>query len=101
MPLRKISAAPPGCPASNVIRAAATIERYVMKIWTDERGSKWCEPDCYDEWLFDIWAIGCDYDGETTVEGLKKLVDQLVSMSQKARDCLHGGKLFPEDKTQV
>lgn len=72
-----------------------------MKIWTDECGGKWCEPDCCDEWLFDIWAIGCDYDGETTVDDLKKLVDQLVSMSQRARDCLHDGKLFPEDKTQV
>lgn len=48
--------------------------------------------------FFDIWAIGCDYDGESTVDGLKKLVDSLVEMSQKARDCLHDGKLFPADK---
>ena len=52
-----------------------------MRTWTDETtGCKMCEPDCADEWLFDIWAIGCDY------------------MSQKARDCLHDGKLFPADK---
>ena len=35
-----------------------------MKSWIDEQtGCKMCEPDCVDEWLFDIWAIGCDYDG--------------------------------------
>lgn len=67
-----------------------------MRTWTDETtGCKMCEPDCADEWLFDIWAIGCDYDGESTVDGLKRLVDSLVEMSQKARDCLHDGKLFP------
>ena len=70
-----------------------------MRTWIDETtGCKMCEPDCVDEWLFDIWAIGCDYDGESTVDGLKKLVDGLVEMSQKARDCLHDGKLFPADK---
>ena len=70
-----------------------------MRTWTDETtGCKMCEPDCADEWLFDIWAIGCDYDGESTVDGLMKLVDSLVEMSQKARDCLHDGKLFPADK---
>lgn len=57
-----------------------------------------CEPDCADEWLFDIWAIGCDYDNENTVDGLKRLADNLVEMSQKARDCLHDGRLFPTDE---
>lgn len=37
-------------------------------------------------------------NGESIVDGLKKLVDSLVEMSQKARDCLHDGKLFPADK---
>ena len=60
-----------------------------MRIWIDEQtGYKMCEPNCADEWLFDIWAIGCDYDGENTVEGLKSLIDNLVEMSQKARECL-------------
>lgn len=26
---------------------------------------------------------------------MKGLIDSLVEMSQKARDCLHDGKLFP------
>ena len=47
-----------------------------MKTWTDETtGCKMCEPDCADEWLFQIWAVSCDYDGENTVEGLKRLID--------------------------
>jgi len=34
-----------------------------MRRWDDEeRDMKMCEPDCVDEWLFDIWEIGCDYD---------------------------------------
>lgn len=65
-----------------------------MRSWTDENGHRWCAPDCVDEYLFSIWALGCDYDGETAVEGLKRLVDALVEYSQKARDCLWDGKLF-------
>ena len=65
-----------------------------MKFWTNENGIPTCEPDCADEWLFDIWAVGCDYDGENTVEGLKKCIDYLVEMSQKARECLWDNKLF-------
>lgn len=35
-----------------------------MRRWTDEEtGTKMCEPDCVDEWLWHIWAIGVDYDG--------------------------------------
>ena len=66
-----------------------------MQHWIDEQtGCNMCEPDCADEWLFDIWAIGCDYDGETTVKGLKRLVDELVGMANNARNCLWDGKLF-------
>lgn len=69
-----------------------------MKYWIDEKsGCKMCEPHCVDEWLFNIWAIGCDYDGYNDVKNLKELIDELVEMSQKARDCLHDGKLFTED----
>jgi len=53
-----------------------------------------CEPDCADEYLFDIWAIGVDYDGCHTVEEFKKLVDELVAMSKEARKCLWENKLF-------
>lgn len=68
-----------------------------MKYWIDEQTDcKMCEPDCADEWLFDIWATGCDYDGASTVEDFKLLVKELVYCSQKARDCLWEGKLFGE-----
>ena len=81
-------------------------EEETMKYWIDEQtGSKMCEPDCADEWLFDIWATGCDYDGASTVEDFKFLVKELVYWSQKARDCLWEGKLFgvygsPEEKDE-
>lgn len=66
-----------------------------MRFWTDkETGMKMCEPDCVDEWLFDIWAIGCDYDGCYSAEDLKKVIDNLVEMANNARDCLWDGKLF-------
>ncbi len=66
-----------------------------MKTWTDEEtGIRFANPDCCDEWLFDIWAIGFDYDGENTIEGLKKCIDNLVEMSIKARECLWDDKLF-------
>lgn len=71
-----------------------------MRYWTDEKtGCRMCEPDCCDEWLSMIWMVGCDYDGCETVESLKGLVDELVEMSQKARDCLHDGALFPREET--
>lgn len=53
-----------------------------------------CEPDCVDEWLFDIWAIGYDYDGCHSADDLKKVIDNLVEMANNARDCLWDGKLF-------
>ena len=66
-----------------------------LKYWIDEQtGCNMCEPDCVDEWLFDILAIGCDYDGASTVEDFKFLVKELVYRSQKARDCLWEGRLF-------
>lgn len=66
-----------------------------MRRWYDEeRGIKMCEPDCVDEWLFDIWAIGCDYDGCHTAKDLKKLIDELVGMANKARECLWERRLF-------
>lgn len=78
-----------------------------MRYWYDEEHDmKMCEPDCVDEWLFDIWAIGCDYDGCYSAEELKQLIDELVGMSGKARDCLWDGQLFgihgmPKPKTNA
>ena len=66
-----------------------------MKIWTDKKtGTRWYEPDCVDEYLHDIWALGVDYDGAQNEEDLKKLIDELVDMAEKARECLWKNKLF-------
>jgi len=69
-----------------------------MRFWIDEKtGCNMCEPDCCDEWLEFIWEIGVDYDGCNTVKSLRELVDELLEMNQKARDCLREGRLFPEN----
>ena len=66
-----------------------------MRNWYDkEHDANMCAPDCVDEYLWFIWAIGLDYDGCNTPESLKKLVDELVDMAQKARECLWENKLF-------
>ena len=70
-----------------------------MKRWYDEEfGGNVCEPDCCDEWLELIWMVGVDYDGyENDIKGLRDLVDELVDMSKRARECLHDGLLFSKD----
>ena len=66
-----------------------------MKFWIDEEtGTRMSTPDCVDEWLFDIWAIGYDCDGCHSAADLKDLVGELVGMAEKARECLWDGKLF-------
>lgn len=77
-----------------------------MRYWKDEEtGTNMCEPDCVDEWLWHIWAIGVDYDGCHNVADLKSLVDELVDMANKARECLWTNQLFgvfgsPDDKEE-
>jgi hypothetical protein len=71
-----------------------------MKYWYDkEFKGVICEPDSADEWLELLWQIGVDYDGCNTVESLKGLVDELIDISTKARECLHNGNLF-ENRTE-
>ena len=72
-----------------------------MKYWYDkEFQGVVCEPDCVDEWLDLIWAIGFDYDGYHKAEDLKELIDELVDMSKKARKCLYEGKLFTDEEAE-
>lgn len=69
-----------------------------MKRWRDdETGCNFVEPNCVEEWLEMIWAIGCDYDGCNTVESLKELIDELMDMTKEAVVCLRNGYLFPND----
>lgn len=70
-----------------------------MKRVYDEKLKTWFdEPECVDEWLWQMWAIGVDYDGYNTIESLKHLVDELVKMSKEARKCLKENKLFPSEE---
>ena len=73
-----------------------------MKYTFDEQtGVTYSNPSCVDECLFDIWAIGCDYDGCYRAEDLKMLVDTLVELAQQARAFLHDGKLFCDVDEEV
>lgn len=63
------------------------------------KGLVW-NPDSADEWLEIIVGIGFDYDGCNTVESLKGLVDTLVEMSQKARECLRSEKIFYDEEEE-
>ena len=70
-----------------------------MKSWYDkEFKGILCEPNCADEWLELLWDIGVGYDGCNTVESLKGLVDELLEMSTKARECLYDGKIFKDNE---
>ena len=55
------------------------------------------KPNCVEEWLQLIWDIGHDYDGCSTVKGLKELIDELMEMNQEAMVCLRNGFLFAKD----
>lgn len=73
-----------------------------MRTWIDpQTGCKMCEPNCADEWLQFIWEVGYGYDGYMKASDLRDLIDELISMSQKARDCLRQGLIFPEDTLEV
>ena len=72
-----------------------------MKFFTDERGIPRYEPDTAEEWLQEIFYVAADYDGFNTVESLKYLIDELVEMSQNARQCLREGKIFPDDMEEA
>lgn len=69
-----------------------------MKTYEDANGTKWCEPNSVDEWLYNIWALGFDYDGmDTSVDAMKELVDELVEYANKARELLYDGRLFSKN----
>lgn len=73
-----------------------------MKHWYDkEFGAVICEPDSADEWLFQLWAVGLDYDGCSSAEELRGLVDELIKMALNARECLYDGKIFKDEEASA
>lgn len=70
-----------------------------MKFWKNpETGIKMSRPDCADEWLWELWAIGVDYGACNDVQSLKKLIDELVQYALNARECLYEGKIFSDNQ---
>lgn len=69
-----------------------------MRYWIDpDTGSKLCEPNCAVEWLQLVYQIGFDYDGYSSANDLKSLIDELVEMTLTARKLIQDGIIFPED----
>lgn len=66
-----------------------------MRHYKNDDGIRIYEPDCADEWLELISDIAIDYDGCTTINGMKSLIDEIVEMVTNARKCLRTGKIFP------
>lgn len=50
-------------------------------------------PNCTEEYLDLIYDISVDYDGCNTVESLKELIDEMVDLTKKAKQCLKQGKI--------
>lgn len=70
-----------------------------MRYWYDkEFKGIVCEPDCTSEWLDLICDVAAGYDGCNTVESLKGLVDEMVTMTANAIICLDSGKIFTDEK---
>lgn len=44
-----------------------------------------------------IWMIGCDYDGYTKPDGLKSVIDEIVSYAVKAIDCDDKSPMYIDD----
>ena len=54
-------------------------------------------PNCAVEYMYLIWAIGCDYDGyNDDAESLKQLIDEFVNYANEAITCCYEGKILPE-----
>ena len=71
-----------------------------MEYWYDKEFQRTiCKPNSADELLWNIWAIGLDYDGCHSAEELRGLIDELIKMALEARECLYEGKIF-EDKEE-
>lgn len=69
-----------------------------MAKYTEKDGTCFVEPNSVDEYLWQIWAIGYDYDGcGDNPKALKGLIDELVDYSKKARNLLYEGKLFSKE----
>ena len=64
----------------------------MKKIYIDGLGECY-DVDCVADCLEMIVDIGFDYDGYSSVDGLKSLVDELVEYARKASAFLAEGKI--------
>lgn len=69
----------------------------MKKVYDEELKCSFMTNDCVADCLYYIWAIGHDYDGYGTVNGLKSLVDELVDYANDARKFLDEGKYYSKE----
>jgi len=55
-------------------------KEHARKMFPDEKIANSIAQKC----LWNICAIGFDYDGETTIEGLKSVIDEMLKNAKKA-----------------
>lgn len=58
-------------------------------------------PNCTEEYLDLIYDISVDYDGCNTVESLKELIDEMVDLTKKAKQCLKQGKIKADKEADL
>lgn len=58
-------------------------------------------PNCTEEYLDLIYDISIDYDGCNTVESLKELIDEMVDLTKKAKQCLEQGKIKADKEADL
>lgn len=57
------------------------------------------ESDCTKDFLELICDIAVDYDGYTTVNGLKDLIDEMAEYAKQALICLNKGEITHYEKS--
>lgn len=56
----------------------------------------WCVPNSVESCLELIRGIAFDYDGETTIAGLKSLIDEMSNLAKDGQEFLLENKIHQE-----
>ena len=69
-----------------------------MKFYYDkESGMVFTSPNCVEDCLHNIWEHGIIYEDFQSSEGLKNIIDNIVDLSQDARQFISEGKMIRDD----
>jgi hypothetical protein len=62
-----------------------SIKEHAQKMFPDDKIAN----SIAQFYLWSVWSAGVDYDGETTVEGLKSVIDEMLKNAKKAMKALN------------